>query len=145
MASAIHAASTSYPPLSFSQNSTDSSMNGMHLSQSGLNSFEAPQSVASTPTPTPPASRGHAQILPYNMSNYGPPNGLHPRHSAQRSFGDPMGNVPQQQYPPGHKPQIYTVWLPMLIIAFWCTLTDSIAHSRLYILESLSMKWKSTV
>ncbi len=87
-------------------------MNGIHLSQTGLNSFEAPQSVASTPTPTPPASRGHQQILPHNMSSYGGPNGLHSQYSAQKSFGDMHVNVPQQRYPPGHKPQIYTVWLP---------------------------------
>ena len=145
MASAVHAVSPSYPPPSFSQNSTDSSMNGIHLAQSGLNSFEAPQSVVSTPTPTPPASRGHAQILPYNMSNYGPPNGLHPRHSAQRSFGDSMVNVPQQQYPPGHKPQIYTVWLPPVDNCPFANETDSIPCSRPYTLESPSMRWKSTV
>ncbi len=27
-------------------------------------------------------------------------------------FGEANGHIPQQQYPPGHRPQIYTVRLP---------------------------------
>lgn len=112
MASAVHAVTPPYPPPTFSHNSTDSSMNGMHLSQPQMNSFEAAQSIASTPTVTPPASRGHQHIMPLNMANYGATNGTHFPQTNSRGLGEMNGHVPQQRNPPGHKPQIYTVRLP---------------------------------
>ena len=112
MASAVHAASPSYPPPpSFSQNSTEFSMNSIYPSHSALNSFDGPQSVASTPTPTPPASR-HQNIMPYSTSNYSQMNGNHSQESTPRYYHDQKPSVQQLQYPPGQKPQIYTVRLP---------------------------------
>lgn len=112
MASVVHAASPTYPPPpSFSQNSTESSMNSIYPSHSALNSFDGPQSVASTPTPTPPASR-HQNIMPYNTSTYGQINGNHSQQSTPRHYHDLKPSVQQQQYPSGQKPQIYTVRLP---------------------------------
>ncbi|MCJ1463121.1 transcriptional regulator swi6 [Pseudocyphellaria aurata] len=108
MASAVHAASPPYPPPTFSHTSTESSMNGIHLSQPQMNSFEAAQSIASTPTVTPPASRGHQHIMPLNLANYGTTNGNRFTHPNSRGIGEMNGHVPQQRYPPGHKPQIYT-------------------------------------
>ncbi|KAL8996208.1 MAG: hypothetical protein Q9169_004230 [Polycauliona sp. 2 TL-2023] len=105
-ASIVHTVSHSYPPPpSFSQESTDSSMNGAHLSQGGMQSFDG---VQSTPTPTPPASRGHHQISAFNTATYPPPNGVPIQQAPPRSYNDVNGVVPQQQYPPGHKPSIYT-------------------------------------
>lgn len=46
------------------------------------------------------------------MGSQGQQNGMMMQRSGFVGFGEVNGHVPQQQYPPGHKPQIYTVWLP---------------------------------
>lgn len=103
MASTFHASSSNYPPPpTYSQETTDSAMNGINHSQSALNSFDGRQSIGSTPTPTPPTSR-HQPNGPYNMSNYPPMNG------AYSQIGTPRKMAQQQYYPPGQKPEIYTV------------------------------------
>lgn len=112
MASTIHAAPPPYPAPSFSRSTTASSMSGIHFSQSSSNPFDTQQSVASTPTATPPPIRGHKSHMSFNMGSYGPQNGVHVQQGGSRVYGEVNGNIPQQQYPPGHKPQIYTVWLP---------------------------------
>ncbi|KAL8659448.1 MAG: hypothetical protein Q9226_000407 [Calogaya cf. arnoldii] len=105
-ASIVHTVSHSYPPPpTFSQESTESSINGAHLSQGGMQSFDG---VQSTPTPTPPASRGHHQISAFNTASYPPPNDVPIQQAPPKSYNDTNGVVPQQQYPPGHKPSIYT-------------------------------------
>lgn len=81
-------------------------MNGIHFSQTPLNSFEASQSVASTPTATPPASR-HQHIMPLNMANFAS-NGHHLQPATPRGL-DVNSGAPQQRYAPGYNPQIYTV------------------------------------
>lgn len=111
MASAVHAPSPSYPPPpTYSQNNTDGVVNGINHSHSAFNSFDGAQSVASTPTPTPPASR-HQQIMPQSMPNYGQANGIYGQQTTPRHLHDSKPIVQQQQYPPGQKPQIYTVRL----------------------------------
>ncbi|KAL9595265.1 MAG: hypothetical protein Q9179_005054 [Wetmoreana sp. 5 TL-2023] len=108
-ASVIHTASQSYPPPpSFSQESADSSVAGAHLSQAGMYPFDGPQSITSTPTPTPPASRGQHQISSFNTATYPPPNGVPIQQAPPKRYNEANGSIPQQQYPPGHKPQIYT-------------------------------------
>ncbi|KAL8727691.1 MAG: hypothetical protein Q9181_005616 [Wetmoreana brouardii] len=105
----MHTASQSYPPPpSFSQESTESSVAGAHLSQSGMYSFDGAQSITSTPTPTPPASRGQHQISSFSTTTYPPPNGVPIQQAPPKRYNEANGSIPQQQYPPGHKPQIYT-------------------------------------
>ncbi|KAL8780538.1 MAG: hypothetical protein Q9213_006434 [Squamulea squamosa] len=105
-ASIMHAVSHTYPPPpSFSQESTESSINGAHLSQGGMQSFDG---VQTTPTPTPPASRGHHQISAFNTATYPPSNGIPIQQAPPKPYNETNGVVPQQQYPPGHKPSIYT-------------------------------------
>ena len=104
MASTFHAGSSSYPPPpTFSQDSADNVMNGIGHSQSTLNSFDGRQSIASTPTPTPPTSR-HQQNGPYSMPNYASMNGTY------NHITTPKKMAPQQNYSSGQKPEIYTVW-----------------------------------
>ncbi|KAI9849735.1 MAG: transcriptional regulator swi6, partial [Pleopsidium flavum] len=102
MASTLHPGPPLHPPPSFSRNSTGSSMNGVHAS------FDASQSVASTPAATPPPPRGHHQRMSFNMGSHGQQNGMVMQRSGFMGFGEVNGHIPQQQYPPGHKPQIYT-------------------------------------
>lgn len=45
----------------------------------------------------------------FNTATYPPPNGVPIQQAPPKSFSDSNGIVPQQQYPPGHKPSIYTV------------------------------------
>ncbi|KAL9604160.1 MAG: hypothetical protein Q9219_000748 [cf. Caloplaca sp. 3 TL-2023] len=108
--SLIHPASshTYPPPPAFSQESTESSISGAHLSQGPMQSFDGGQSLASTPTPTPPTSRGQHQISSFNTAAYPPPNGVPIQQAPPIRYHEPNGLIPQQQYPPGHKPQIYT-------------------------------------
>ncbi|KAL8992601.1 MAG: hypothetical protein Q9188_007548 [Gyalolechia gomerana] len=108
--SLVHTASHSYPPPppAFSQESTESSVSGPHLSQAPMQSFDAAHSIASTPTPTPPASRSQHQISSFNTATYPPPNGIPIQQAPPKPYHDTNGVIPQQQYPPGHKPQIYT-------------------------------------
>lgn len=109
-ASVLHTASQSYPPPPppFSQESAESSI-GAHLSQGAMQSFDGAHSIASTPTPTPPASRGHHQVSSFNTAAYPPPNGVLIQQAPPKRYHEANGIIPQQQYPPGHKPQIYTV------------------------------------
>ncbi|KAL8915685.1 MAG: hypothetical protein Q9172_006766 [Xanthocarpia lactea] len=93
------------PPPSFSQESTESSINGANLSQGVMQSFDG---VQPTPTSTPPASRGHHQVSAFNTATYPPPNGVPIQQAPSKLHNDNNGVVPQQQYPPGHKPSIYT-------------------------------------
>ena len=117
MASAIQAGSPTYPPPpTFSHNSTEPTMNGVHHSHSALNSFDGPHSMASTPTPTPPASR-HQPNIPYHAP-YANMNGTHSQQHTPRHYHDLKPNVPQQHYAPGQHPQIYTVCLPLLVAFF---------------------------
>ncbi|KAI9872941.1 MAG: transcriptional regulator swi6 [Pleopsidium flavum] len=102
MASTLHPGPPLHPPPSFSRNSTGSSMNGVHAS------FDASQSVASTPAATPPPPRGHHQRTSFNMGSHGQQIGMVMQRSGFMGFGEVNGHIPQQQYPPGHKPQIYT-------------------------------------
>lgn len=118
MASVVHAASPSYPPPpTYTQNSTDGMVNGINHSHSAFNSFDGAQSVASTPTPTPPASR-HQQIMPHGIPNYGQANGTYSQQTTPRHRNDPKPMIQQQHYPPGQKPQIYTVGLPHMTLSF---------------------------
>ena len=120
MASAVHAPSPSYPPPpTYSQNSTDGMVNGINHSHSAFNSFDGAQSVASTPTPTPPASR-HQHIMPHSVPNYGQANGIYSQQTTPRHHTDPKPMIQQQHYPPGHKPQIYTVRLPRVTLSSSC-------------------------
>jgi len=113
MASAVHAGSSSYPPPpeTYAQNSINPTMNGVHASHSALNSFDGSHSITSTPTPTPPASR-HQPNMPYNAA-YGHMIGGHNQQNTPRQYHDLKPNVRLQQYPPGQKPQIYTVCMPV--------------------------------
>ena len=121
MASVAHAASPSYPPPpTYSHNSTDGIVNGINHSHSTFNSFDGARSLASTPTPTPPASR-HQQIMPHGISNYGQANGTYSQQSTPRHHNDPKPMIQQQHYPPSQKPQIYTVRLPNTRFFSFCT------------------------
>lgn len=103
MASTFHAGSSSYPPPpTFSQESAETAMNGIGHSQSALNSFDGRQSLASTPTPTPPTSR-HQQNGPYSMPTYAPMNGTYGQMATPKRLSQ------QQHYIPVQKPEIYTV------------------------------------
>ena len=121
MASVVHATSTSYPPPpTYPQNSADGLVNGINHSHSAFNSFDGAQSVASTPTPTPPASR-HQQIMPHGIPNYGQANGTYSQQTTPRHRNDPKPMIQQQHYPPGQKPQIYTVGLPHITLSSPCS------------------------
>lgn len=118
MASAIYAASSSYPPPpTFSQENTESVINGIHSSQSAINSFNGAYGDASTPTPTPPASR-HQNLMPHSVPNYGQANGTYSQQSTPRHQNERKPTGQPQHYPPGQKLQIYTVWLPMIVIVY---------------------------
>ena len=108
MASVAHASQPQYHTPSFSRDSTSSSLGALQFSQIGISPFEA-QSVTSTPAETPPPSRGHPQQMSFNMGGYGPPNGMHLPQGAPRGLANVNGQMQQQQYPLGHKPEIYTV------------------------------------
>lgn len=53
--------------------------------------------------------------MSFNMGSYGQQNGVHMQQGGSRAYGELNGSMPQQQYPPGHKSQIYTVWLPQAL------------------------------
>ena len=109
MASAVHAPSPSYPPPpAYSQTTTDAVVNGVNRSHSAFNSFDGAPSVASTPTPTPPASR-HQQIMPHGMPSYSQSNGTYSQQTTPRHHHELKPMIQQQHYPPGQRPQIYTV------------------------------------
>ncbi|KAL8957720.1 MAG: hypothetical protein Q9193_005083 [Seirophora villosa] len=64
--------------------------------------------MASTPTPTTPASRGHHQLSSFNTTAYPVPNGIPIQQAPPKRYHESNGIIPQHQHPPGHKPQIYT-------------------------------------
>ncbi|KAL8800004.1 MAG: hypothetical protein Q9182_005485 [Xanthomendoza sp. 2 TL-2023] len=108
-ASILHTISHSYPPPpSFSQETTESSINGARLPQPGMQSFDPVQSIPSTPTPTPPASRAQHHIPPFNTTAYPSTNGVPIQQAPPKPYPEANGVIPQQQYPPGHNPSIYT-------------------------------------
>lgn len=142
MASAVHAASPSYPPPStYSQNNTDRVVNGINHSHSVFNSFDGAQSVASTPTPTPPASR-HQQIMPHGIPSYAQTNGTYGHQTTPRHPHEPKPMIQQQHYPPGQKPQIYTVWLLHLALSSYCTRANITCTNRLSIQVCRCMRWR---
>jgi hypothetical protein len=92
-------------------------MNGMHLSQPTLGSFETAQMATSTPTAISPVSRAHQHIMPLNMASFGPTNGHQLQPATPRGLSDITGHIAQQRYNPNHRPQIYTVCL--LSCLYW--------------------------
>lgn len=121
--SVLHTASQPYPPPPppFSQESTGSSLGGAHLSQGAMQSFDGTRSMASTPTPTTPASRGHHQLSSFNTTAYPVPNGIPIQQAPPKRYHESNGIIHQHQHPPGHKPQIYTVRsLDLLIYIITC-------------------------
>ncbi|KAL5356771.1 apses transcription factor [Aspergillus floccosus] len=89
-------------PMSYSQSSIGST-NGMAFSQSQMGSFNASQSVASTPRATPPPKGSQQSAMSFNYSN-----GL--QHSSRGSFGgfeDMNGYGTMVPYQEDFKPQIY--------------------------------------
>ena len=109
MAAITHVASAPYSSLSISQNSTDSTMTGLHLSQPAPSPFESTQPAHSSQTTISPTSRGHQQIMPLNMTSYGPANGHHLQPATPRGLADINGHVNHQIYSSNYRPQIYTV------------------------------------
>jgi hypothetical protein len=96
-------------PMSYSQSSIGST-NGMAFSQSQMGSFNASQSVASTPRATPPPKGSQQSAMSFNYTN-----GLH--HSSRGSFGgfeDMNGYGTMVPYKEDFKPQIYRVRHPFL-------------------------------
>ncbi|KAL2014490.1 hypothetical protein VTN00DRAFT_2015 [Thermoascus crustaceus] len=91
--------------MSYSQNSVGSA-NGMQLSQSHMGSFNASQSVASTPGATPPPPRGSQQsAMSFSFTNGGPRNSM-----SRGNFGgyeDSNGYGAMVPYQEEYKPQIY--------------------------------------
>ncbi|KAL4892451.1 apses transcription factor [Aspergillus ambiguus] len=89
-------------PMSYSQSSIGST-NGMAFSQSQMGSFNASQSVASTPRATPPPKGSQQSAMSFNYSN-----GMH--HGPRSSFGgfeDMNGYGTMVPYQEEFKPQIY--------------------------------------
>jgi hypothetical protein len=106
MASAIHAPQPSYPTPSFSRDSTQSFTSSQKQLYGEVSSS---QSLNSSPTKSPPPSRGHQKKMSFSMGTYAPQNGLHLQHNGPRGYGDVNGSISYQQYPGGQNPQIYTV------------------------------------
>ncbi|KAI4174213.1 MAG: hypothetical protein LQ346_008263 [Caloplaca aetnensis] len=71
-------------------------------------SFDGAQSIGSTPTPTPPTSRGQHQISSFNTATYPPQNGVPIQSAPPKRYHESNGVIPQQQYPSSERPQIYT-------------------------------------
>ena len=147
MASTIHPAPSMQAPPSFSRDSTSMSMNGMQLSQSHLGSFDASQSVASTPAATPPPPRAPLQqSVSFNMGG----NMMNSVPAMRQGYGAPPvagqnGYGYQMQHPPGFKPQIYTVRHKSLLShpSSQCYLEPLlISNQRPSTQVSRSMKWK---
>lgn len=142
MASAVHAASPSYPPPpNYSQTSTDGAVNGINHSHPVFNSFDGAQSVASTPTPTPPNSR-HQPIMPHSIPSYGQANGTYSQQTTPRHHHDSKPMVQQQHYPPGQKPQIYTVCLPQVALSSSFNYAKTFRERRLFTPASRYTKWR---
>lgn len=109
MAAITHVASAPYPSLSLSQNSTDSTLTGLHLSQAAPSPYEATRPANSSQTTISPTSRAHQQIMPMNMASFGPANGHHLQPATPRGLANINGHVTHQMYPSNYRPQIYTV------------------------------------
>ena len=109
MASTVHGPAYPQVPGIFPRHDHPSSLNGSYP-QPAYHSFDASQSVASTPAATPPPPRAPSQqSMAYSM-NGGPVMHALPPGSSN-SFGgypDPNGYAQQQYYTNGMKPQIYT-------------------------------------
>ena len=89
--------------MSYSQGSIGSG-NGMSFSQSQLGSFNASQSVASTPRATPPPKSSQQSAMSFNYPN-GIPNGT---RASFNGFED-MNGYGTIMYHEEFKPQIYRV------------------------------------
>ncbi|KAL4905164.1 hypothetical protein BDW74DRAFT_153135 [Aspergillus multicolor] len=87
--------------MSYSQGSIGSA-NGMSFSQSQLGSFNASQSVASTPRATPPPKNSQQSTMSFNFTN-GLPNGT---RASFNGFED-MNGYGTMAYHEEFKPQIY--------------------------------------
>src|SRR6266536_3735295 len=108
MASTIHPAPPPPAPPTFSRNNTGTSLNGMQLSQSHVDSFNASQSVASTPAATPPPRQPLQQSVSFNMGSNGMNSGQMMRpHYGGGPPGAPNGyGTYPPQVPPNYKPSI---------------------------------------
>lgn len=87
--------------MSYSQSSIGSA-NGLPTSQSHMGSFNASQSVASTPAATPPRSSQHS--MSFSM-----PNGLPHNSMSRSSFGGYEDANGYGAMVPYQEPQIYKV------------------------------------
>ena len=74
--------------------------------------------------------------MPYNTSNY-QPNGMHNQQNTPKHLGD-LKATSQQQYPAGQKPQIYTVWLP-IVVQIFRILQANISHDQGRLFRYLSL------
>ncbi|MCJ1309546.1 transcriptional regulator swi6 [Agyrium rufum] len=108
MASTTHTVA-SYPPPPPGYTRADSSGSypyaALQPSPQPHHIYDASQSINSTPTETPPPSRGK---MSYNLHSYAPSHAPPFQHSASSSFADQNSRIPQHQYPPGHIPSIFT-------------------------------------
>lgn len=93
--------------MSYSQGSVGSA-NGMSFSHSQLGSFNASQSVASTPRGTPPPKSSQQSAMSFNY-----PNGL--QNGTRASFNgiEDMNGYGTMIYHEEFKPQIYRVGLSL--------------------------------
>lgn len=92
--------------MSFSQSSIGSA-NTMNFSHSQMGSFNASQSVASTPRATPPPPKGSQQsTMSFSYPNGGVPAGS---RSGYGGFEEQNGYGPVMSVHEGFKPQIYRV------------------------------------
>jgi hypothetical protein len=93
--------------MSYSQTSIGSA-NGLPMSQSHMGSFNHSQSVASTPTPTPPTRGSQQSAMSYSFTNGVP----HPSMSNGFSgYERSNGYGTMAPYQEEYKPQIYRVCL----------------------------------
>ena len=92
-------------PMSYSQSSMGSG-NTLNFSHSQMGSFNASQSVASTPRATPPPPKGSQQ----STMSFSYPNGMPAgSRSSYGGFDEPSGYGPVMSVHEGFKPQIYRV------------------------------------
>jgi hypothetical protein len=113
MASTVQTPVYTHPPPSFSRNEHSSSMNSS-FAQSALHSFDSSQSVALTPSATPPP-RATPQAtsqpqMSFNMSGSSTMNGLVPKGGSFGGYGEVNGHSqPVAYYGHDAKHRIYTV------------------------------------
>lgn len=100
-------------PMSYSQNSIGSA-NGLSLSQSHMGSFNASQSVSSTPAPTPPG-RSSQQSMSYSFTNGASQPSM---QSNLGGYDGANGYGVMMPYQEEYKPQIYRVcFCPLPVIS----------------------------